>query len=386
MRREFALRRKLMAEAGPRDGLSAYALFLFSPRYARENPAVVDAWVKRASSGPADREIALARIDMVMAHDARARLGAIEQPSLVICGDADFCTPLPNSEELGAAHPRRGVGRSSRRRTLHPPRAGRALLRHRARVRRTLLRSNHETCKKSRPHAGPSPALSRLSPGQRTASSTAVGPALDQHRLMRGELEAVLCPASAALAWIDSLAQLAARQRPAQVRAYRRGGSNGGRRRTRRPPRPHRDTTRRSKFSRLLVATNGFLPSPAPGGGRGNEIRLAAAMKSSSPFDIATGRGDGARRPVSLVRGTGKTMRVARGTSPRLASTPRPQLAPYRVLPRVRVADGGGQPQRGPSVRPPAERGQPSHTHLLAQPRGRARRRPAGPSRRRRAS
>jgi aminoacrylate hydrolase len=99
-KREFDLRRRLMSEPDLEAAYSAYALFLFSPRYARNNPAVVDAWVKRASSGPADREIALKRIDMIAAHDARARLGALEQPALVLCGDSDFCTPLPSSEEL----------------------------------------------------------------------------------------------------------------------------------------------------------------------------------------------------------------------------------------------------------------------------------------------
>jgi aminoacrylate hydrolase len=105
VRREFSLRRKLMAEADLETAMSAYALFLFSPRYARENPEKVEAWVKRTSSGPADREIALARIDMIMAHDERARLGKLQQPTLVICGDSDFCTPLPNSEELARLVP-----------------------------------------------------------------------------------------------------------------------------------------------------------------------------------------------------------------------------------------------------------------------------------------
>jgi pimeloyl-ACP methyl ester carboxylesterase len=33
-------------------------------------------------------------------HDARARLGGVEQPTLVICGDLDACATLPHSEEL----------------------------------------------------------------------------------------------------------------------------------------------------------------------------------------------------------------------------------------------------------------------------------------------
>lgn len=105
MKREFELRRRLMAETDMVTAFSAYALFLFSPRFARENPKAVDAWVARATSAPEKREIALQRIDMIAAHDTRARLGELKHPTLVVCGDADFCTPLPHSEELARLIP-----------------------------------------------------------------------------------------------------------------------------------------------------------------------------------------------------------------------------------------------------------------------------------------
>jgi aminoacrylate hydrolase len=98
--REFELRRKLMAEMDPHTVYTCYALFLFSPRYTRENPQRVAAWIDRCAAIPAEREIALARIDMIMAHDAFARLGEIRKPTLVIGGDQDFCTPPQLSEEL----------------------------------------------------------------------------------------------------------------------------------------------------------------------------------------------------------------------------------------------------------------------------------------------
>ncbi len=103
MRRQFALRRKLSAEADMQTAAGAAALFLFSPRYASRNPDTVAAWIERASTQRAEREIALARIDMIMAHDALARLPAIRQPTIVICGDSDFCTPLYLSEEIAQA-------------------------------------------------------------------------------------------------------------------------------------------------------------------------------------------------------------------------------------------------------------------------------------------
>jgi aminoacrylate hydrolase len=105
MRREFDLRRKLMAEADMHTLYTCYALFLFSPRYTRVNPKRVEAWVERLAANTPEREVSLKRIDMIMAHDASDRLGDIRKPTLVIGGDQDFCTPPQLSEELVAGIP-----------------------------------------------------------------------------------------------------------------------------------------------------------------------------------------------------------------------------------------------------------------------------------------
>jgi aminoacrylate hydrolase len=102
LRREFELRRKLMADADLHTVYTCYALFLFSPRFTRENPERVSAWVDRCASGTPEREVALKRIDMIMAHDALVRLGQVRKPTLVIGGDQDFCTPPHLSDELVA--------------------------------------------------------------------------------------------------------------------------------------------------------------------------------------------------------------------------------------------------------------------------------------------
>lgn len=107
-KREFEVRRKMAAEWDRRDLLAGYALFLFSPKYSREQPDRVTGWINRAAAqpqGPRDREIALKRIDMITAHDTFSRLGDISQPTLVLCGDQDFCTPVALSEELTCAIP-----------------------------------------------------------------------------------------------------------------------------------------------------------------------------------------------------------------------------------------------------------------------------------------
>jgi aminoacrylate hydrolase len=103
--REFELRRKLMADADMHTLYTCYALFLFSPRYTREHPERIAAWIDRLAAVPPEREIALKRIDMVMAHDALGRLGEIRKPTLVIGGDQDFCTPPQLSDELARGIP-----------------------------------------------------------------------------------------------------------------------------------------------------------------------------------------------------------------------------------------------------------------------------------------
>ena len=106
--REFAVRRKMAAEWDRHTLFSGYALFLFSPGYTREHPDRVTEWIERAAASPTqppDRELTLQRIDMIAAHDALPRLGGIRQPTLVLCGDRNLCTPLPLSEEIARAVP-----------------------------------------------------------------------------------------------------------------------------------------------------------------------------------------------------------------------------------------------------------------------------------------
>ena len=106
--REFKVRRKLLAESDRQTVYSLYAVFLFSPRYTREHPEKVQAWIDRVLAqpvGPQDGEIALKRTDMIIAHDTLPKLGAITQPTLVLCGDHDACTPQPLSEDIAGAVP-----------------------------------------------------------------------------------------------------------------------------------------------------------------------------------------------------------------------------------------------------------------------------------------
>jgi len=108
MGREFYIRRKIASDWDRHDAMSANSLFLFSPRFTRDYPEKVESWIKHAASfstTPLDKEIGLMRIDMIASHDTFQRLKEIHQPTLILCGDHNLCTPLPLSEEIATAIP-----------------------------------------------------------------------------------------------------------------------------------------------------------------------------------------------------------------------------------------------------------------------------------------
>lgn len=105
MRREFSVLRYLMGQADMPTVYAAFAMILFAPEYAAQNAEMIQAWIDRAAQMPEERAIAIKRIDMVMAHDELARLGAIRRPTCVVCGDQDVCTPLSLSKQIAGAIP-----------------------------------------------------------------------------------------------------------------------------------------------------------------------------------------------------------------------------------------------------------------------------------------
>lgn len=104
-RRQMVARKRTLIDSGLRAGAEANALLLFSSEYQRNYPERIEKWVDVSSSGPYDQEIALARIDMVMAHDQLDRLGSVACPVLIVAGTRDGCTPMYFAEELRRAIP-----------------------------------------------------------------------------------------------------------------------------------------------------------------------------------------------------------------------------------------------------------------------------------------
>ena len=105
-RRQFTARSQMIASAGVQAATEMSALFLFDPRFQLTHDSVVRGWIDAAVKGASAADIAIARMDMILAHDRLDELARIDRPSLVIVGEADFCTPPHLSEQMAAAIPR----------------------------------------------------------------------------------------------------------------------------------------------------------------------------------------------------------------------------------------------------------------------------------------
>ncbi|MBP0618870.1 alpha/beta fold hydrolase [Cupriavidus consociatus] len=104
-RRQFAMRQRMLMDSGLRASTEANALFLFDARFMREHPQQVQAWVDATAAGKFEAEIAFARIEMIVGHDAFEDLPSISTPTLVVVGERDFCAPPYFSAEIAAQIP-----------------------------------------------------------------------------------------------------------------------------------------------------------------------------------------------------------------------------------------------------------------------------------------
>ena len=104
-RRQFEMRRRMLTDSGLRASTEANALFLFDPKFMREHPEQVQAWVNAAAARTFEPEIGFARIDMIVGHDAFDDLPSISTPTLVLVGERDFCAPPYFSAELAERIP-----------------------------------------------------------------------------------------------------------------------------------------------------------------------------------------------------------------------------------------------------------------------------------------
>jgi aminoacrylate hydrolase len=104
-RLQFEVRKQNLQDSGVRGYTEASALFLFAPTYIQGHYDAVKKWMDATASAPSKPEIMAKRIDMIIAHDQKSRLGNIQKPALVIVGKEDFCTPSYLSKELAGLIP-----------------------------------------------------------------------------------------------------------------------------------------------------------------------------------------------------------------------------------------------------------------------------------------
>ncbi|NKB50252.1 MAG: pyrimidine utilization protein D [Alphaproteobacteria bacterium] len=100
LRRCFDIRRTLLRESGAQAYCRATPLFLFPSWFIRDNgDAMTENEPSVAASFPS-AEIMESRMDAVLAFDCSDYLDRIAVPTLVICADDDFLTPVHCSREL----------------------------------------------------------------------------------------------------------------------------------------------------------------------------------------------------------------------------------------------------------------------------------------------
>jgi len=104
-RRLFEGRKQMLLTQGIEAYLRASVLVLAPPRWVSDNDAALAEQHQQAAAASAPVEVLASRIDAIVRHDRRARLGEIRVPTLVIVARDDMVTPAFYSDELASRIP-----------------------------------------------------------------------------------------------------------------------------------------------------------------------------------------------------------------------------------------------------------------------------------------
>lgn len=100
-RRAFEIRKRILQSGlGYDTAVEMSHLVLYAPAYVRGNWDAILKTEQVLKANPPDLKIAVARIDMIIAHDWLDRLKEIRQPTSIVVGAMDVATPVYFSEEL----------------------------------------------------------------------------------------------------------------------------------------------------------------------------------------------------------------------------------------------------------------------------------------------
>ena len=104
-RRLFESRKGVLLSQGVEAYVRASALFMTPPAWISANDALLEQQHAAALAEAAPVEVTVSRIDAILRHDRRARLGDIRTPTLVIVAQGDVITPRFYSDELASRVP-----------------------------------------------------------------------------------------------------------------------------------------------------------------------------------------------------------------------------------------------------------------------------------------
>ena len=103
--RLFESRKGVLLSQGVEAYVRASALFMTPPAWISANDALLTEQHKAALAEAAPVEVTASRIDAILRHDRRARLGDIRVPTLVVVAQDDIITPRFYSDELASRVP-----------------------------------------------------------------------------------------------------------------------------------------------------------------------------------------------------------------------------------------------------------------------------------------
>ena len=103
----FQLRKQVLLGLSPEEYVALTQFLLYSPDYwSKETPErLSEREAMLAGGGLNAKEIASARIDMIMAHDAVGELSAVNVPAIVLTGSHDAISPPSMGRALASAIP-----------------------------------------------------------------------------------------------------------------------------------------------------------------------------------------------------------------------------------------------------------------------------------------
>src|SRR6202163_3074244 len=104
-RRMYALRKEVLQRLGPSSYVQATTLFLYPSWWIAKNNEKLRHMEAQSLAHFPPQEIAMSRIDAILAFDRTASLSRIKTPTLVVGAEDDLVTPAYFSEELARLIP-----------------------------------------------------------------------------------------------------------------------------------------------------------------------------------------------------------------------------------------------------------------------------------------